>query len=172
MATKIKVKKITDLTKIFAERGTDPDDSKVILSGDQLVVAHKTNIDDAGGGIMHSTAMEVQELLKYISKQLESKYMTLDAGGQLSSLIETKLHEAEDNMAKGNDVYSSNYFVDDAGIVTFDSNNFTKSNDISSWFSGIYIFKSTCTANVHLTIYNTNAATSVGKPTGQAYAKI
>ena len=34
-------------------------------------------------------------------------------------MIDEKLKEAEDNMSKGNDVYSSNYYMDDSGIATF-----------------------------------------------------
>ena len=80
MATKIKVKKITDLAQLPAEDTIDIW-SNVIPGAqdeDQIIVAHNTNVNDEGGSrtaVMHTNTMQLGELLKYIDNRLNKKYM-------------------------------------------------------------------------------------------------
>lgn len=186
MATKIKVKKITDLTLLDAEDRPDDYGTGVIPGAqdiDQIVVAHHTNTNDEGGArvsIVHTNAMELGELLKYVDNGLRGTYMTAKDGEELKKLIEQKLQEAEENMSKGNDTYSSNYFVDDSGIKTFGS-NWDNEDGQKYRYTDEFVFKSTGMANCHLTIYNgsetaTNTNKAIGssttKPTTPAYAQI
>jgi hypothetical protein len=179
MATKIKVKKITDLTRLPADAQSDIYGN--IIPGaqdeDQIIVAHKTNINDEDGAqtaVVHTNSMELGELLKYVSDGLKEKYMSAEDGEELKELIEEKLREAEENMAKGNDTYSSNYFVDDAGTCTFNATE-QKENGGYWRYTSEYTFKSTGAANCHLTIYRGKSgaiAANSKAPTISMYAKI
>lgn len=68
-------------------------------------------------------------------------------------------------MAKGNDIYSSNYFVDDAGLRVFTTKTDTTAWDSESggfWrYTDEFVFRSTGAANCHLTIYRGANSTKV-----------
>jgi hypothetical protein len=77
-------------------------------------------------------------------------------GKELKDEIEQRLREAEENMSKGNDTYSGNYFVDDSGIYTFPAGGWhrdTTQGEVVVKYTDDFIFKSTGSANCHLTIY-------------------
>lgn len=186
MATKIKVKKITDLAQLPAEDTIDIW-SNVIPGAqdeDQIIVAHNTNVNNEGGSrtaVMHTNTMQLGELLKYIDNRLNKKYMSTESGEELKELVEQRLREAEDNMAKGNDTYSSNCFVDDSGVRTFTSKNHTAIWDSENggyWrYTDEFVFKSTGPANCHLTIYRGTSSTSTitaktNVPDSAMYARI
>ena len=166
MATKIKVKKITDLTLLPAEDTQDIFGNTILgaQDRDQIIVAHNTNVNDEGGAdtsVVHTNAMELGELLTYIHNGIGSKYMSAEDGEELRELIEQRLREAEENMAKGNDTYSGNYFVDDSGNCPFDTTlpntPWDKLGDDGTSDYGKktseFTFKSTGAANCHFTIY-------------------
>ena len=102
--------------------------------------------------------MQLGELLKYVDNDFKSRYMSAQDGEQLKDEIEQRLREAEENMSKGNDTYSSNYFVDDSGICPFPTGNDSWAQDknlgeVKVKYTDDFVFKSTGSANCHLTIY-------------------
>ena len=93
MATKIKVKKITDLTRLPAEDTTDIWDNRIpgAQAEDLIVVAHNANVNDEGGArtaVMHTNSMELGELLKYVDNKIKDNYMSNEDGEELKELIE------------------------------------------------------------------------------------